>query len=229
MRSSIDWSRRGVTLVPDFSAYEVNRDVNRAMGLPWHKLYTHRQLIEWYVANPANHASHHWDWTSRDEQRWATLYKKWQRLVYEFTQRGGRLGYASDDPFLWNTTGIANIRELQLNHEAGLSPLEVIRSATYDSAKTLRRPDLGLVQTGYVADLLVVEGNPLHNLRFLYAFGALDSADGNTVRRGGIRWTIKDGVVMDNKILIGEVIEMVRESKEGWTDPVPALFEPVFR
>ena len=218
----------GVTLVPDLSAYEVNRDVNRAMGLPWHDLYTHSQLIDWYVANPANHASHHWDWTSKDEQRWAILYKKWQKLVYEFTKRGGRLGYASDDPFLWNTTGIANIRELQLIHEAGLNPLEVIRSATYDSAKTLRRPDLGLVQTGYVADLLIVDGNPLHNLRFLYAFGALDSADGNTVRRGGIRWTIKDGVVMDNKMLISEVLEMVRESKEGWTNPVPALFEPVF-
>ncbi len=218
----------GVTLIPDFSAYEVNRDVNRAMGLPWHDLYTHSQLIDWYVANPAHHASHHWDWTSKDEQRWAILYRKWQKLVYEFTRRGGRLGYASDDPFLWNTSGIANIRELQLIHEAGLNPLEVIRAATYDSAKTLRRPDLGLVQTGYVADLLIVDGNPLHNLRFLYAFGALDSADGSTVRRGGIRWTIKDGVVMDNKILIEEVLEMVRESKEAWTDPVPALLEPIF-
>ena len=35
----------GVTLVPDMSAYEVNRDLNRAMGLPWHEKYTHSQLI----------------------------------------------------------------------------------------------------------------------------------------------------------------------------------------
>jgi hypothetical protein len=219
----------GVTLVPDLSAYEVNRDVNRAMGLPWHERFTHSQLIDWYVANPDNHASFHWDWTSKDEQRWAQLYTKWQKLVYEFSKRGGHLGYASDDPFLWNTSGIANIRELQLIHEAGLNPLEVIRSATYNSAITLRRPDLGLVQTGYTADLLIVDGNPLHNLRFLYAFGALDSADGNTVRRGGIRWTIKDGVVFDNKLLIKNVTDMVRESKEGWTNPVPALFEPIFQ
>ena len=219
----------GVTLIPDMSAYEVNRDLNRAMGLPWHDRFTHSQLIDWYVVNPENHASHHWDWTSKDEQRWAELYVKWQKLIFEFSKRGGHLGYASDDPFLWNTSGIANIRELQLIHEAGLNPLEVIRSATFNSAITLRRPDLGLVQTGYVADLLIVDGNPLQNLRFLYAFGALDSADGSIVRRGGIRWTVKDGVVFDNKILIDEVIEMVTQSKEGWINPVPALFEPVFQ
>ena len=218
----------GVTLIPDMSAYEVNRDLNRAMGLPWHERFTHSQLIDWYFANPDNHASHHWDWTSKDEQRWAELYTKWGKLVYEFVRRGGQLGYASDDPYLWNTSGIANIRELQLLHETGLNPLEVIRSATYNSAMTLRRPDLGLVQTGYTADLLVVDGNPLDNLRFLYAFGAMDSADGKIARRGGIRWTIKDGVVFDNRMLIDEVIEMVRQSKEGWTDPVSPQFSPIF-
>lgn len=218
----------GVALIPDMSAYEVNRDLNRAMGLPWHERYTHSQLIDWYFANPDYHASFHWDWTSKDEQRWAELYRKWQKLVFEFNKRGGHLGYASDDPFLWNTSGIANIRELQLIHEAGLNPLEVIRAATYNSAKTLRRPDLGLVQTGFVADLLVVNGNPLNNLRFLYAFGALDSAEGDVVRRGGIRWTIKDGVVFDNAVLIAEVLEMVEESRRGWTNPVPPLFEPIF-
>ena len=218
----------GVALIPDMSAYEVNRDLNRAMGLPWHEQYTHSQLIDWYFANPAYHASHHWDWTSKDEQRWAELYRKWGRLVYEFVQRGGHLSYASDDPYLWNTSGIANVRELQLIHETGLNPLEVIRSATYNSAITLRRPDLGLVQTGFTADLLIVNGNPLHNLRFLYAFGAMDSEDGDVVRRGGIRWTIKDGVVFDNKILIDEVVRMVEASKEGWTDPVAPQFDPMF-
>ncbi|MFK7829571.1 MAG: amidohydrolase family protein [Congregibacter sp.] len=218
----------GVALIPDMSAYEVNRDLNRAMGLPWHELYTHSQLIDWYFANPANHASHHWDWTSRDEQRWAEVYQKWGKLVYAFVKRGGHLGYASDDPYLWNTSGIGNVRELQLIHETGLNPLEVIRSATYNSAITLRRPDLGLVQTGYTADLLIVDGNPLDNLRFLYAFGAMDSADGRVVRRGGIRWTIKDGVVFDNKLLMEDVVEIVRKSKEGWTNPVSIQFDPMF-
>ena len=80
----------------------------------------------------------------------------------------------------------------------------------------MRRPDLGLVQTGFTADLLIVDGNPLHNLRFLYAFGAMDSADGQIVRKGGIRWTIKDGVVFDNQRLADDALKMVRESKQNW-------------
>lgn len=218
----------GVALVPTISAYEVNRDINRAMGLPWHERYTHPQLIDWYAANPANHASHHWNWTSDDERLWRDAYEKWQQLIGAFHKRGGHLSYGADDPYLWNTTGIANIRELQLIHEAGLSPLEVIRSATRSSALTLRRPDLGLIQTGYTADVLIVDGNPLENLRFLYAFGALDRVDGKILRRGGIRWTIRDGVVFDNAVLIDEVVKLVAEAKEGWTDPVPALFAPRF-
>jgi hypothetical protein len=218
----------GVSLIPTMSAYESNRDINRAMGLPWHERFTHRQLIEWYYASPEYHAAHHWNWTSRDEASWADVYRKWQRLIYEFQIRGGHLAYAVDDPYLWNTTGFGNVREMQLMQEAGLDPLEVIRAATYNSARTLRRPDLGLVQVGYTADLAIVAGNPLENLRYLYAFGALDLNDqGEIVRRGGVRWTIKEGVVFDNAVLLDEVVRMVEESKRGWTSPVPALFEPM--
>lgn len=219
----------GVSMVPTMSAYEVNRDLNRSMGLPWHEKYTHAQLIDWYFANPAYHASHHWNWTSDDERTWAEAYRKWQKLVYTFHERGGHLSYGVDDPYLWNTTGLGNVRELELMQESGLDPLEVIRAATYSSARTLRRPDLGYVQLGYTADLIIVDGNPLENLRYLYPFGAMDMTDdGRIVRRGGVRWTIKEGVVFDNAVLIDEVLHMVEQSKEGWTDPVPDLFEPRF-
>jgi len=46
------------------------------------------------------------------------------------------------------------------------------------------------------------------------------------VRRGGVRFTIKDGVVFDNRALMAEVVKMVMESKKGWIDPRNALFEP---
>lgn len=219
----------GVAMVPTMSTYEVNRDVNRAMGLPWHDAYTHAQLIEWYYANPAYHASHHWDWTSDDERQWSGAFSKWQKLIREFHTRGGNLSYGVDDPYLWNTSGFGNVRELELMQEAGLHPLEAIRAATRSSALTLKRPDLGLIQIGYKADLAIVAGNPLKNLRFLYPFGALAREDGEILRRGGVRWTIKDGVVFDNAVLIDEVLTMVAESKENWTSPIPETFAPVHK
>jgi len=174
------------------------------------------------------HAAHHWDWTTKDEQRWSDAFRKWGDLIRAFHDKGGHLSYAVDDPYLWNTSGLGNVRELELMHQAGLEPLEVIRAATYNSARTLKRPDLGYVGTGATADLIVVDGNPLENLRYLYAFGALDGdGAGPPTRRGGVRWTIKEGIVFDNAVLIEEVLRMVAESKEGWTDPRKALFEPL--
>ena len=219
--------KSGVAMIPTMSAYEANRDLNRAMGLPWHENFTHAQLIEWYFPNPKYHGSYHWNWTSKDEQRWSDTFRKWQRLIYEFNKRGGHLSYAVDDPYIWNTSGIANVRELQLMHEAGLHPLEVIRSATRNSAITLRKPELGLIQTGFIADLAIIDGNPLENFHFLYAFGGMDFRDNEITRRGGVRWTIKGGVVFDNQKLIEEVITVVKKSKENWVNPVPKLFMPM--
>ena len=216
----------GVAMLPTMSAYEANRDINRAMGLPWHDVYTHRQLIEWFWPSPDSHAAQHWDWTSEDEAVWSDAYRLWQKLILEFSRRGGNLAYAADDPYTWNTSGIANVRELQLMEETGLEPLDVLRAATRRSALTLKRPDLGLVQTGFKADLLVVEENPLKSFRYLYAFGALTVEDERMVRRGGIRWTIRNGVVFDGRALVAEAVRMVEESKKGWTDPRKALFGP---
>jgi hypothetical protein len=74
-----------------------------------------------------------------------------------------------------------------------------------------------------------VDGSPLHKLRCLYAFGALERREGQIKRTGGIRWTIKNGVVFDNARLIEQVMDMVAESKEGWTSPVDSLFTPRFK
>lgn len=54
--------------------------------------------------------------------------------------------------------------EIELIAEAGLSKLEALRSATSRSAETLGRSDLGAVEMGRIADLLVVNGDPDRDL-----------------------------------------------------------------
>jgi hypothetical protein len=83
-----------------------------------------------------------------------------------------------------------------------------------------------MVQTGFKADLILVDGNPLKSFRYFHSFGALTTENHEMVRRGGVRYTIKGGVLFDNRALVDEVVRMVAESKEGWTDPRKALFEP---
>lgn len=203
-------------MLPTRVVYEANRDILRAQNLPWHEKYTHQSLIEWNLPNPAFHGSYHYDWSSEDEQYWYDAFDLWGDLIYEFNKRGGRVAYGTDDNYIWATPGFSNIRELQLLRESGMHPLEVLKAATLNSAETLRQPKLGLVRPGYLADLIIVDGNPAYNLRFLYSFGALTlDENGEMIRTQGIVHTIKDGIVIENARLMEEVAEMVRKSKVG--------------
>ena len=145
------------------------------------------------------------------------------------TKGGGRVSYGTDDSYIFATPGFSNIRELQLLRETGMHTLEVLKSATYNSAITLREPKLGLVRQGYLADLIIINESPLYNLRNLYSFGALKTdKNGDMVRRGGILHTIKDGIVIDNEKIMKEVEKMVKLSKNG-TSPsamdIPFIIE----
>jgi imidazolonepropionase-like amidohydrolase len=51
--------------------------------------------------------------------------------------------------------------------QGGLTPIEGIVAATHGSARALGRDDLGTVTAGAVADLLVVDGDPLADIRVL--------------------------------------------------------------
>ena len=98
-----------------------------------------------------------------------------------------------------------------------MHPLEILRSATYNSAQTILEPKLGMVQKGYIADILVVDGSPAENFRYLYPFGAImmDPDSKQMYRSGGIVHTIKDGVVFENDNLMREVERIVAESKKN--------------
>lgn len=61
-----------------------------------------------------------------------------------------------------------NSQELELMVKAGMSPLDVVISATKISAKALGiDKELGTIEPGKIADLLVVNGNPLKDIKVL--------------------------------------------------------------
>jgi hypothetical protein len=206
----------GATMLPTRVTYEANRDFVRAFALPWHEKYTHQALVDRNGPDVTLHAAHHWDWTSEDEYYWHYAYNLWSELIFEFNRRGGRVAYGSDDNFQWATAGFSNIRELQLMRESGMHNLEVIKAATYNSALTLRQPKLGLIHQGYLADLLLVDGNPAENFHYMYSFGAVRRGEeGSMYRTRGIVHTIKDGVVIENARVMARVEQMVAESKRN--------------
>ncbi|HAS19092.1 MAG TPA: amidohydrolase, partial [Flavobacteriaceae bacterium] len=99
---------------------------------------------------------------------------------------------------------------------AGFHPLEVIRAATLNGAEALGiDAQTGSIEIGKEADFVIVEENPLQNLKVLYGTGAIKLTENNeVVRVGGVKYTIRQGVIYDAKKLLSEVKEMVATAKQ---------------
>ena len=203
------------TLDPTFNIYEANRDLQRARRAEWHEKYTLPSLWEFYSPSRNSHGSYWFDWGTEQEVEWKNNYKLWMAFINEYKNRGGRVTAGSDNGFIYQTYGFGFIRELELLREAGFHPLEVIRSATLNAAHALgAEKDLGSVEIGKLADIIIIDANPLKNLQVLYGTGAIHlNQDGNASRIGGVKYTIKDGVVYDAKQLLKDVKVMVDKAK----------------
>jgi hypothetical protein len=199
---------------PTLDIYEASRDLQRAQSNPAFSEYLHPTLEEFFRPNPANHGSYFLGWTSTDETFWKENYQIWMRTLREFEQRGGLIGAGEDAGFIYQMYGFGLLRELELHQEAGFPLLKVIQHATGNNARILGQDErLGRVRVGFAADLLVVNGNPLENLKTLYPTGVEEIKDGKAVRSGGIDWTIKDGIPYNVQTLKNEIKEMVSKAR----------------
>ncbi|MET6990188.1 amidohydrolase family protein [Sediminicola arcticus] len=204
------------TLDPTFNIYEASRDLHKARRAEWHEDYTLPSLWEFYQPSKVSHGSYWHDWGTEQEVAWKENYRLWMTFVNEYKNRGGRVTTGSDSGFIFQLYGFAYIREMELLREAGFHPLEIIRSATLNGAEALGMSNkIGSVEVGKLADFVVVEENPLKNLKVLYGTGAIKLTEDNKVERvGGVLYTIKDGIIYNAKELLKEVKEMVQLEKD---------------
>ena len=217
---------------PTLSIYDANRDVTRAQNLPWFKDYLHPSLEAFFrpvarqprvVFPRAGRA--------RRKPHWKRQFRIWMDVLHEFGNKGGLVTTGDDAGYIYSMYGFGIARELELQEEAGFEPLEVIEHATWNGARMLGLDDrLGKVREGFVADLLVVNGNPLDNLKLLNPYGtdvmvvngkpvsnytAVGAGDHVEVMRGGgIEWTIKDGIPYHVPTLMRDVRGMVTQARE---------------
>ena len=207
---------------PTMTIYEASRDVMRARQAEWHEEYTLPSQWDYYQPSRQAHGSYWFDWTTEDEYHWGRFYDKWMLFLNDYKNAGGIVTTGSDSGFIYKLYGFDYLRELELLREAGFNPLEVIRAATYHGALQLHKPSgqennlqFGVLEVGAKADMVIVDENPLANLKVLYGTGTprLNDETGEVERVGGIKYTIKDGIVYDAQQLLEDVREMVREAK----------------
>jgi len=199
---------------PTLDIYEASRDLQRAQTQPWFAELLHPTLEEYFRPNPANHGSYFIGWTSTDETFWKENYRIWMDALRQFDRLGGLIGMGDDAGFIYQMYGFGLIRGMELHQEAGFHPLKIIQQATGNNAKILGQEDhLGRVRAGWNADLIVVNGNPLENLKVLYPTGVDEIRDGKQIHSGGVEWTIKDGIPYHAPELLAKVKDMVAQAR----------------
>lgn len=84
----------------------------------------------------------------------------------EFSQAGGKLLAGVDSNLNTGIPGLGIHQEMELMVDAGVSPMEALKSATIYAAELMRKEkDLGTVEVGKMADLVVLGGDPLAEIR----------------------------------------------------------------
>jgi Tol biopolymer transport system component/imidazolonepropionase-like amidohydrolase len=108
-----------------------------------------------------------------------------ERTVYQVVKGGGRVTAGTDAPI--NPYGLSLLMELENYASGGLTPVEVLRTATMVSAEAMGvGADIGSIEPGKLADLTFIDGDPLQNIKDL--------------RR--VRRVMKDGNVYDVSSLV---------------------------
>jgi len=106
---------------------------------------------------------------SEEMVRWSNSKEAWWlnrtcRVARLYQERGGQL-LAGTDSFYLNVYPGDIHRELQLLVQCGLTPAQALAAATRAPAEWLRANDLGTLTTGKLADMVLLEADPLADIR----------------------------------------------------------------
>lgn len=133
-------------------------------------------------------------WWALSEKRTASALRSCQQAAQKFAAAGVPIVVGTDAgnwpivPYQFH--GPTTLREIQLLAQSGFAPADALASATRIPAKMLDlEHEIGTVEVGKKADLLIVQGNPLDDLAALRT----------------VRWTVRDGVAHTPAEWLGEL------------------------
>jgi imidazolonepropionase-like amidohydrolase len=148
----------------------------------WAKFYKHPELLSdpYYIANaPADLVAEarqrvKFDLDENPEivRTPENVYQLARTNLRKLIQGGALIAMGTDRGSQLNFHDFnSDVRELELFVELGMTPMQAIIAATKNGAGLLRKErDLGTIQPGKLADVIVVDGNPLErigDLRFV--------------------------------------------------------------
>lgn len=131
-----------------------------------------RHLVAPGLAWLINTARHAGEWGIKPGSRVSLLYERELEMAVDTLKkmhaRGIRVCIGGDYGFAWTPQG-TNAKDIEtFVNLLGFSPMEAIQAATMHGGEIMNmESELGLVREGYLADLLLVDGDPLRDVRIL--------------------------------------------------------------
>jgi len=158
-----DLAATGVVLVPTLGLHETfsRLDDSTVYRSPDLALVPDSARVNWNVAGMIRRAG----WEAEDFRRFRDARPIQNAFVRRFVAAGGRVATGTDASNQLLVPGAGVHLEMELLVEAGLTPLEALRAATLNGAMLLRADHLGRIRPGAAADLVVLGGNPLSEIR----------------------------------------------------------------
>lgn len=142
---------RDVTLVPTLSVYQALVERGLGMGVEAFAPVRAREVVKHHVAS--------------------------LRLA---VKAGVRVAFGTDSGGPYHPIGKDVVMELEMMREAGMTPMQLVQSITGTAAEAMGVGDrLGTLQEGKLADVVIVDGNPLADLAAM----------------GRVKFVMKDGLV----------------------------------
>ena len=121
----------------------------------------------------------------KDKAGWEKRFKNACKMIKDIQTKGGLISAGTDGPIL--PYGFGLHMELEAYQAAGLSTFEVLQTVTINNAKVLgTAEDMGTLEVGKLADLVIVKENPLTDIKHIRA----------------VEWTIVNGRMYSQKDLL---------------------------
>jgi imidazolonepropionase-like amidohydrolase len=158
-----DLAATGVILVPTLGLHETfsRLDDSTVYRSPDLAAVPDSARENWNVAGMIRRAG----WEPEDFRRFRDARATQDAFVRTFVAAGGRIATGTDASNQLLVPGAGVHLEMELLVHAGLTPLDALRAATLNGAQLLRAEHLGRIRPGAAADLVVLGGNPLAEIR----------------------------------------------------------------
>lgn len=138
---------------PDYTSNDFRNDP--------HCVYMSPEIIEQWISSKKNLVENE-QYNEAEIRKFVELRRT---LILECQKNGVGLLLGCDAPQIFNVPGFSTHNELEYLVLAGLTPYQALLTGTRNVAQYLGKSDAGVIRTGAVSDLILLNANPLEDIR----------------------------------------------------------------